>query len=245
VVQEQISSLLMKVSLLLFLYLKTNKLVLAAHIDPNLFYKTILPILQMKNTALLALSSPEGSDNYYSQLMQLEDEHGRPFFRTVDCFMICKSCRKLERDKQILCNHVKQTAHWLSARKGQRLKSLYKHDPSTAIREFGGISIDGFTPCFRPEDVALLYDAPPVVLNYTPDYVYVAVDPNGGGPSQMAIVSLYFDTNGRCIVSYFIVYSFDASFINSLMVPTIFDLWYAKLSVLSIYSSILHMNLLN
>ena len=155
----------------------------------------------MKNTALLALSSPEGSDNYYSQLMNMKDELGRPFFRNVDCFMICEPCRKLEREKQILCNHVKQTAHWLSARKAQRLKSLYKHDPSTAIREFGGISIDGFQPCFRKEDIKLLYDAPPIIQKYSPDYVYVAVDPNGGGPSQMAIVSLYFDTDGRTIVS--------------------------------------------
>jgi len=32
----------------------------AAHIDPQLFYKVIVPILSMKNTSLLCLSSPEG-----------------------------------------------------------------------------------------------------------------------------------------------------------------------------------------
>lgn len=157
----------------------------------------------MKNTALLALSSPEGSDNYYSQLIQLQDDKtGRSFFRIVDCFMICEACRKLERDKQILCNHVKQTAHWLSARKGQRLKSLYKTDPGTAIREFGGIIEDDFASCFRKEDIKMMYDATPAIIKYSPDHVYVAVDPNGGGPSQMAIVSGYFDVNTRFIVSF-------------------------------------------
>jgi len=68
----------------------------AAHIDPQLFYQTILPILQMKNTALLCLSSPEGDDNYYSQLLNLRDPIlGGPFFRVVECFMICKDCQKL------------------------------------------------------------------------------------------------------------------------------------------------------
>ena len=32
-----------------------------AHIDPDLFFKVVVPILQMRNTALLGLSSPEGS----------------------------------------------------------------------------------------------------------------------------------------------------------------------------------------
>lgn len=159
----------------------------------------------MKNTALLALSSPEGSDNYYSRLINHVDEKtGRAFFRIVDCFMICEACRKLEPDKQILCNHIKQKAHWLSARKSQRLISLYATDPATAIREFGGIIADDFASCFRKEDIKLLYDARPAVINYSPDYVYVAVDPNGGGPSQMAIVSGYFDKQARFIVSHFV-----------------------------------------
>jgi hypothetical protein len=49
--------------------------------------------------------------------------------------MICEDCCKLDRDKQILCNHVKRTAHWLSSKKAQRLKLLYAADPATAINE--------------------------------------------------------------------------------------------------------------
>jgi hypothetical protein len=156
----------------------------------------------MKNTALLALSSPESSENYYSQLLTMKDKTtGLPFFRIVDCFMICEECRKLEKDEQIKCNHIKQTAHWLSGRKTDRLVSLYAADPSTAIRELKGIVDDDFTPCFRKEDIERMFAAPPVMIVFSPKYVYVSVDPNGGGPSLMAIVSGYYDTDANFIVS--------------------------------------------
>lgn len=159
----------------------------------------------MKDTALLALSSPEGSDNYYSRLINLKDDNDYSFFRIIDCFMVCESCRKLERDKQILCDHVKQTAFWLSSRKTKRLKALYKTDPGTALRELTGMIVDDFTPCFRREDIEELFNLKPILTKYSPKHVYVAVDPNGGGPSQMAIVSGYFDSDTRFVVSLFIL----------------------------------------
>ena len=120
--------------------------------------------------------------------------------------MICEACRKLEdKQEQIKCNHVKQTAHWLSARKGNRLISLYKTDPSTAKGEFMGIIDDDFAPCFDKKDIDRLFSAPPWNIPFTPKYIYVAVDPNGGGPSQMAIASGYWDTSGNFVVSILLV----------------------------------------
>lgn len=164
----------------------------AAHINPDLFFKVILPILQMKNTALFALSSPEGSQNYFSKLINLKVD-GHPFFRVCDCQLICEDCRKLDRDKQILCNHVKQTAHWLSSKKGARLKMLYAADPATAIKEFGGIIEDEYVPCFPKELIAHMFTGiPAVITTATPTYVFVTVDPSGGGMSQLAICSGYY-----------------------------------------------------
>ena len=182
----------------------------AAHIDPALFFKTILPILQMKNTALLALSSPEGNDNYYSRLINLRDETtGEPFFRVKNCFMICEACRKLEKEEQIKCTHVKQTAHWLSSKKGARLRSLYSADPSTAIKEFGGIIDDSYNPCFAREDVELCFGlAPYNSRSSAPGLIVIACDPNGGGPSELALCSAYFAAeDASFVVSGPIVYS--------------------------------------
>lgn len=192
----------------------------AAHIDPALFYKTILPILQMKNTCLLALSSPEGTDNYYSKLINLMDETTvppTPFFNTVDCFMICEACRKLEdRLEQIKCNHVKQTAHWLSKRKGDRMQALYKSDPATYQREMQGLITDDYVPCFNKEHIERLFTSPPWTVNVAPEYVFVAVDPNGGGPSQMAIASGYWD-KGNFVVSFIFIFIFIGYMVGPIM----------------------------
>ncbi len=155
----------------------------------------------MKDTALFALSSPEGSQNYFSKLINLK-VGGQPFFRVCDCQMICEDCRKLEREKQILCNHVKQTAHWLSSKKGDRLKLLYAADPATAIKEFGGIIEDEFVPCFPKNMIERMFSLPPVVTSSVPQYIFVCVDPSGGGMSHLAICTGYYDERDF-VVSFF------------------------------------------
>lgn len=175
----------------------------AAHIDPQLFYKTIVPILQMKNTALVCLSSPEGDDNYFSQLINLEDPTtGESFFFIKDCMMICEACRKLERNEAFKCKHVRQTAHWLSKKKTERLKLLYKSNPALAMREFGGVIISDFLPCFKKEEIAVMFDGEPHETKSVPQYIFICADPNGGGPSHMAVCSAYY-TSGTLIVSFF------------------------------------------
>lgn len=172
--------------------------------DPDLFFKVIVPILQMKNTSLLALSSPEGSSNYFSRLINLKDPRGEPFFVVCNCFMICEDCRKLERDEQILCNHVKQTAHWLSSAKGDRLKHLYAADPATAIKEFAGMIEDDFVPCFPKAQIESLFARPAYQTRSTPSHVFVACDPSGGGMSQLAICSGYYDDDLNFVVSFIV-----------------------------------------
>ena len=155
----------------------------------------------MNNTALLALSSPGGSDNYYSQLINLKDEvTGEPFFNLVDCVQICESCRKLEREEQLKCTHIKQGAHWLSKRKNERIKALYKTDPGTGLRELVGVIEDDYAPCFLKDEIAQCFERHIPVSTYTPDMIYVAVDPSGGGPSHLAIVSGYYDGDNNFVI---------------------------------------------
>jgi hypothetical protein len=162
-----------------------------AHINPNLFYDVVVPILQMKNTAFFGLSSPEGSQNFFSKLIKLED-NGHPFFKNVDCQLICEECRKLDMEEQVKCNHVKQQAHWLSQRKGDRFKKIYLTDPARALKELMGIIADNYIACFPKEQIKNMFSLPPFIRRSTPQYVFVAVDPSGGGISQLALCVGYF-----------------------------------------------------
>ena len=174
----------------------------AAHVDPDLFFKVIAPILQLRNTALLALSSPEGDSNYYSQFISMaEGEEGEePLFKVVDCILMCDECKKLERAEAVKCNHVKQDAPWLSARHTNKLKRLYKNNPALYAREMLGMIVSDYKPCFRQQDVEVCFNLEHVNLRSSPPYLFTAVDPNGGGPSHMAMCTGYFDAEGNLVV---------------------------------------------
>lgn len=183
----------------------------AAFSPPGLFFSVIVPILQMKNTCYFALSSPQGNDNYYSKLLNLKID-GKPFFRICQCAMICDECRKLEREKQIFCNHVKEQPHWLSSKKGNRLKKLYLADPATAIKEFGGVIEDKFVPCFPKHFLSDMFNGPTYKTESAPEYIFITVDPSGGGISQLAVCSGFYDDDLNFVVSFYwshyILYSY-------------------------------------
>lgn len=173
----------------------------AAYVDPALFFKVIVPILSMKNTALIALSSPEGEGNYFSALTTMTRSDGTPFFKVIDCFRICKRCMRLERVKAIECQHIKTTPHWLSSKKISELKTLYKANPEDALREFGGMSVSNHKPALLKEEVQRLFKSPPYLWQAPPRDIFTTYDPNGGGPSQAAMASGAFNTNGQLVVS--------------------------------------------
>jgi len=176
----------------------------AAHIDPKLFFKTIIPILSMKNTSLLCLSSPEGDSNYYSALMNLKREGtDEPFFNVIECFQICKKCLKLERVKAIQCTHVKSTAHWLSSRKIKELKTLYKASPEDAIREFGGVVVSDYLPALRKEDIEKTFKLENFITLAPPNFIFTCCDPTGGGPSMLSLASGYYNNQGDVVVGFF------------------------------------------
>lgn len=158
----------------------------------------------------MCLSSPEGDSNYYSALMELKKPNGESFFNVVNCFQICDRCMKLPRAKAILCSHVKNTSHWLDQRKIRELKLLYKASPEDAMREFGGIVVSDHLPCFRKEEVLHAFQMPKVPTVSVPPYVFVACDPNGGGPSHLSIVSGYHNRQGDIVVriSFFLLFTF-------------------------------------
>lgn len=202
-----------------------------AHVAEELIYKVILPILQMKDTALFALSSPEGSQNFFSKWINLE-VNGEPFFYVCDCQLICEECRKLEPDKRILCEHVKQTAHWLSSKKGKRLKVLYGTDSATIAKELMGVIADDYLPCFPADLIKETFAAPAVLTKSSPKYVFITVDPSGGGMSQLGICSGYYNDHMEFVVGP-ITYSKRDSLSNPSTISIILCLSYGYRKVFS------------
>lgn len=132
-----------------------------------------------------------------------EGEEGEEqLFKVVDCILMCEDCKKLPREDAIKCTHVKNDAPWLSARHSNKLKRLYKNNPALYAREMLGMIVSDYKPCFRQEDVELCFSLPHEPLRSAPPMIFTSVDPNGGGPSHMAICTGYFNREGDLVVSF-------------------------------------------
>ena len=55
----------------------------AAAINARLFYETIVPLLEMRVTSLIAISTPLDEFNFFSKILNLHDDDGHPFFDTI------------------------------------------------------------------------------------------------------------------------------------------------------------------
>ena len=48
--------------------------------DLGVFYEVIVPLMEVKGTATICISTPLGSWNFYSELTEVRDEKGRRVF---------------------------------------------------------------------------------------------------------------------------------------------------------------------
>jgi hypothetical protein len=58
--------------------------------------------LGVRNTALLAITTPQDEENYFSGLMKMKDAHGEFVFHCVKLGLVCAACEK----RNLACNHL-------------------------------------------------------------------------------------------------------------------------------------------
>lgn len=159
---------------------------------------------QPKNTSFVGLSSPQGANNTFSKWVVLREPgcSDDTFFTVVKCERVCAECRKLDRDKQLECDHVKQTAHWLDDENTKRIKYLLEDDKATALRELTGVVEDDLIPVFNRDIIQHMFELPPYRASLEkPRTICISVDPNGGGQSKMGIMSGYYTADSQFVVN--------------------------------------------
>lgn len=159
----------------------------AAFIDLQVFYEIVVPLLEMDTTALIAISTPQDNQNFYSEMFELKDARGEPFFRTIKVSLICEKCKAAGKGSS--CTHnLDLIPPWKSAGKLEMVRALYGDQKELMERESMGAITQDANSVF---DMAQI-DSVMQLATYEGDanYFFTAVDPCGGGTSYMAIVSL-------------------------------------------------------
>lgn len=145
----------------------------------------------MKQTALVAISTPLDEYNFYSKLINKKDTNGNPFFNTIRMGSVCEPCQLLDYHLQLQCDHVEQVlppTH--DHKRHKRIKQIYPQEQAArALREVGAVIATDFQPAINKEYTYRLGKLPRFDVIRQPRHIFITVDPNGGGPSALSIIS--------------------------------------------------------
>lgn len=197
----------------------------AAYMDPQVFYEVVVPLLGLRETAMIAISTILDPSNFYTKLVDMKDGNGQGLFDVQRFELVCPACKKTETPWK--CTHMTETMPpWLSEDKHDKIRSFL---PKELIgRETMGITMSDATKAFDGKLVKTFENEPRISISanlcdnlrklstgerISADYtlasqdipgscIFTAVDPNGGGLSEYAIASIMFHS-GQTVVRPF------------------------------------------
>lgn len=169
--------------------------------DPAVWQEVVVPLLGVNGTAIVAISTPLGEDNWYTSLIQKKTEDGERLFNVVQYSLVCDECRR--KGIATECSHmIDLLPPWKSESRQRLVKFLLSDSSDLYLTEAMGEISSSNSRCFTEDLINQWILRPvthPVSVNRS-GFVFVAVDPTSGIRSELAIVSLYFDQNQRLVV---------------------------------------------
>lgn len=170
----------------------------AAFMALDVFFEVIVPLLEMSTTALIAISTPLDGLNFYSELFDLKGPTGDSIFNTLKIGLVCERCQKLNQAST--CTHMKHLIpSWKSASKYDMVKAVYGDRKDLLARESQGQITSDAASVFSQECIDKFYKRPLFQSLNKPDFIFLGVDPNGGGSSELALISMAMQANNIVI----------------------------------------------
>jgi hypothetical protein len=166
----------------------------AAHVNQELFTAGIVPVLTTTGVSMLALTTSDGPDNFFSKLMETKNPRtGGPLFQLLDVQLSCVECRKAGKAEN--CTHKRDAIpSWKPVGVQEKVKVIMEAiaGPELYKQEILGGVHDSRRLAFKAPSVARFELAPSVPVPTMPFRdVWMFIDPHGGGlKSSQAIVTL-------------------------------------------------------
>ncbi|KAK3289990.1 hypothetical protein CYMTET_2593 [Cymbomonas tetramitiformis] len=169
----------------------------ASRLDEAVFTEVIVPLLNVRDTALLAISTPLDENNFYSTLLRMKEPNSdEPMFYVLEVTLICPACA--ERGVKDVCEHRRELLPpWKSDhRREEMTRMLFESQPQMYMQEQLGIPSGADACCYDRESLVrfatrVRYHVDTSTVNPIGQNVYMAIDTCGGGNNMMAIVSGY------------------------------------------------------
>jgi hypothetical protein len=174
----------------------------AAFISTDVWTEVVIPLIEVKNTALIAISTPLDASNIYSTLINMKDENNNSVFEVLEARAACRVCIETLPDPS-KCPHVQlERPSWKSKEKQKVVRALYAGNEQTMMRESLGVVTEGASGVFLRKQIQQVFESDRRTIPVDTKHIYIAIDPNGGGPSKFAICSVVRD-RGSLLVSLY------------------------------------------
>ena len=166
-----------------------------AYMDPSLFFEVIVPLIEVNKAIILGISTPVGDAfNFFARMIDLSYP-GTPdrVFSSIIIELACARCKRMKRAGD--CRHMlRMLPSWKGAEKFELAKLIYGDaQDETRQRESLGIAAGCKDTTFEASWIKRFAKRSPW-SNFSPEYqpqqIFIGIDPNAGGTSQMAIVSM-------------------------------------------------------
>jgi hypothetical protein len=176
-----------------------------AFMNKQMFEQVVIPLLGMKKTKLFGITTPSHDEhNFFSRMLVLKDPStDKNIFGVLIVDLACDECKK--KNRAIHCRHMQNLLpHWKGSEKFELTSLMYGEGGSdTHLRESMGILTSADDKLFERSLINKLKNRPTwenVSSWYKPTHIFMAIDPNAGGSSDMAIMSIAF-VSGIYLVS--------------------------------------------
>lgn len=160
-----------------------------------------MPLLEVKHTALICISTPLSESNHYSELCSALDKAGKPVFRVIRIGLVCDAC--IAAGTAATCTHKNSDIpSWKSEEGRDVVSSIYGDRQVLLLRESCGMIAEDSNVVFPAAQIKAFLNRPPVIISKDRlQFIFVAIDPSGGGQSELAIVS-FSDIGGKILVCF-------------------------------------------
>lgn len=181
----------------------------AAYMKHSLFKKTVVPALSVNNRVVLAISTPDDENNYYSKLLDAKTPDGKPIFHTIRVGLACQDCVNAGIAHE--CTHsLTQGPEWQSIRRRQNVAGILADDMDTYARETLGMIVTSSRYAFQPQWITEWTKRPKHVFSTSVGVIHCSIDPSGGGDqSNWAMVSMAFDAGREVVRFLFLFFTFE------------------------------------
>lgn len=160
--------------------------------------EVILPLLAVKKSCAIHISTPLGPENPFSKMLYLKNKDGEPLYNVVHVAMVCDDCKKTKPiDEQHKCKHAThKIPPWKSQVRQLRNTEIAQQldkDQNRNLREGFGIVLGSSRTMFVREEIEFLFSSnrKKIQTMEVPSFILMSVDPNAGY-SDMGIVTGYF-----------------------------------------------------